>query len=113
VIATILILLFSFPVRGFIHLSLGFSASSDEAVEEEAKVQELAPSVSSASKEKPPKEPIKEVPVEEPPRKAVVEAKTKRRKRDTSRPEFSLERHQSAPSLNDVSILLCYLFWFC
>jgi hypothetical protein len=85
------------------------SDSSDEVVEEEAKVQKLTPSVSSASKENLLKEPIKEAPTSEQPKKAATKAKTKRRKKDTLRLELSLEQHQNAPSLNDVSMFLLSL----
>jgi hypothetical protein len=67
------------------------------------------PRVSLASKENPSKEPIKEAPVVELPKKSVVDAKTKRRRKDLTRLDLSLEKHQSVPSLNDASILLCYL----
>jgi hypothetical protein len=72
-------------------------------------VQKLTPSVSSASKENLSKEPIKEAPTSEQPKKVATEAKTKRRKKDTLRLQLSLEQHQTAPSLNDVSMFLLSL----
>jgi hypothetical protein len=64
-------LLFLFVVRGFSCRNLRFADSGDEAVEEEPKAQEPMPSVSSASKGNPAKEPVKEAPVLELPKKSL------------------------------------------
>jgi hypothetical protein len=63
----------------------------------------------------PSKDPSKDAPVAELLKKSVAEAKTKRRKKDLMQPDLSLEKYQAVPSLNDVSVLLCYLLelWYC
>jgi hypothetical protein len=100
-------------VQEFSCRNLIFVDSSDEIVKEVPKAQEPTPSISSDSKGNPPKEPVKEAPIVELPKKYLAEAKTKCRKKDLTRLDLSMEKHQAAPSLNDVSTLLCYLFELC
>jgi hypothetical protein len=83
---------------------------SDDVVEEEPKTQKLAISVTLASKENPTIEPSKEVSMVNPPKKTTTEAKSKRQKKQTSRPELSLEQHQTSSSLVDVSASHCFSF---
>jgi hypothetical protein len=90
-----------------------FADSSDEVIEEEPKAQEPPPSISSASKGNPSKEPIKEALIIELPKKSTAEAKTKRRRKDPMQLDLSLKKHQVAPSLDDISTLLCYILELC
>jgi hypothetical protein len=107
-----LILLCLFLVRRFSCRQLRFVDSREETVEE-AKAQEPAPSISSASMKNPSKDPSKDAPVVELLKNSMAEAKTKCRKKDLTQPDISLEKHQDVPSLNDVSVFLCYLLELC
>jgi hypothetical protein len=96
-----------------IHLISLFDSNtlfSEEALAERTTVP--SPYASSTSKKSPQKEPTYEALIVEAQAKTMTETKTKCWKKNAQPPVLSLEAHQAASSLNDISIFCCRSFEF-
>jgi hypothetical protein len=101
------VLIISVALSGLLYLfyltQLIFPSDEGAAKEDTALVP--PPPASAAMEKNPQKEVANETPMVEVLEKAVVDVKSKRRKKDTKPAAASLEAHQATSSSNDVSIL--------